>query len=104
MKYMNKIQIIQKHAVDNVFREIDILRGLDHAFLVNLWYTFQDREDMFMVLDLMLGELGGGKVGWRVHWWVGRVGVVLVGGKGEDERGQCGRKGEEVHCVVGRGV
>ena len=71
MKYMNKIQIIQKHAVDNVFREIDILRGLDHAFLVNLWYTFQDREDMFMVLDLMLGEVGGGGGGGGVEGALG---------------------------------
>lgn len=56
MKYMNKIQIIRKRAVENVFREIKILCSLDHPFLVNLWFTFHDREDMFMVLDLMLGE------------------------------------------------
>lgn len=66
MKYMNKIQIIQKHAVDNVFREIKILCALEHPFLVNLWFTFQDREDMFMVLDLMLGEP------WR-EWVLGPV-------------------------------
>ncbi len=53
---MNKVQIIKKHAVENVFREIKILRSLDHTFLVNLWFTFQDREDIFIVLDLMLGE------------------------------------------------
>ena len=57
MKYMNKIQIIRKHAVENVFREIKILCSLEHPFLVNLWFTFQDREDMFLVMDLMLGEL-----------------------------------------------
>ncbi len=56
MKYMNKVQIIRKHAVENVFREIKILQMLEHPFLVNLWYTFQDREDIFMVLDLMLGN------------------------------------------------
>lgn len=56
MKYMNKVQIIKKHAVENVFREINILQTLEHPFLVNLWFTFQDREDIFMVLDLMLGE------------------------------------------------
>lgn len=55
MKYMNKIQIIHKHAVENVMRESEILRQLEHPFLVNLWFTFQDREDIFMVLDLMLG-------------------------------------------------
>lgn len=59
MKYMTKIQIIRKHAVENVFREIKILAAVEHPFLVNLWFTFQDREDMFMVLDLMLGEEGG---------------------------------------------
>lgn len=58
MKYMNKIQIIRKHAVENVFRENKILCSLEHPFLVNLWFTFQDREDMFMVLDLMLGKKG----------------------------------------------
>ena len=56
MKYMNKVAIIKKHAVENVFREINILQTLEHPFLVNLWFTFQDREDIFMVLDLMLGE------------------------------------------------
>lgn len=56
MKYMNKIQIIKKRAVENVFREIELLKTLEHPFLVNMWFTFQDLEDMFMVLDLMLGE------------------------------------------------
>lgn len=56
MKYMNKVQIIHKHAVENMFREIKILQVLEHPFLVNLWFTFQDREDIFLVLDLMLGK------------------------------------------------
>eukprot|EP00731_Ephydatia_muelleri_P020566 Em0013g293a len=55
MKYMNKIQIIAKHAVENVFREQELLSALEHPFLVNLWFTFQDAEDIFMVMDLMLG-------------------------------------------------
>lgn len=56
MKYMNKLQIIQKKAVDNVFREITILKSLEHPFIVNLWFAFQDEEDIFLVLDLMLGN------------------------------------------------
>lgn len=55
MKYMNKLQIIEKRAVDNVFREIHILKALDHPFLVNVWFAFQDEEDIFLVIDLMLG-------------------------------------------------
>ena len=59
MKYMNKVQIIRKHAVENVFKEVEILRKLEHNFIVNLWFTFQDQEDIFMVLDLMLGQCAG---------------------------------------------
>ena len=55
MKYMNKPLIIKKDAIRNVFREIDLLRSLEHPFIVNLWFTFQDEEDMFMVVDLLLG-------------------------------------------------
>lgn len=55
MKYMNKSLCVKKDAVRNVFREVEILMALDHPFIVNLWFTFQDEEDMFMVVDLLLG-------------------------------------------------
>ncbi|ELU01456.1 hypothetical protein CAPTEDRAFT_92464 [Capitella teleta] len=55
MKYMNKNMCIKKDAIRNVFREVELLQNLDHPFLVNLWFTFQDDEDMFMVVDLLLG-------------------------------------------------
>ncbi|KAJ8026220.1 Serine/threonine-protein kinase 32B [Holothuria leucospilota] len=55
MKYMNKMMCIKKDAVRNVLREQEILQQLEHPFLVNLWFTFQDEEDMFMVVDLLLG-------------------------------------------------
>ncbi|XP_071827168.1 serine/threonine-protein kinase 32B-like isoform X1 [Apostichopus japonicus] len=55
MKYMNKSMCIKKDAVRNVLREQEILQQLEHPFLVNLWFTFQDEEDMFMVVDLLLG-------------------------------------------------
>lgn len=55
MKYMSKAACIEKDAVRNVLREMDILMGLDNSFLVNLWFTFQDEEDLFVVVDLLLG-------------------------------------------------
>lgn len=55
MKYMNKAMCQKNDAVKNVLKEIELLAMLDHPFLVNLWYTFQDEEDMFMVVDLLLG-------------------------------------------------
>jgi len=55
MKYMNKKACLEKAAVDNVCREQQILMALRHPFLVNLWYTFQDQEDLFMVVELFQG-------------------------------------------------
>ncbi|KAL2083557.1 hypothetical protein ACEWY4_021330 [Coilia grayii] len=55
MKYMNKQQCIERDEVRNVFRELEILQEIEHVFVVNLWYSFQDEEDMFMVVDLLLG-------------------------------------------------
>ncbi|KAJ8359868.1 hypothetical protein SKAU_G00163930 [Synaphobranchus kaupii] len=55
MKYMNKQQCIERDELRNVFRELEILQEIEHVFLVNLWYSFQDEEDMFMVVDLLLG-------------------------------------------------
>ncbi|XP_038006229.1 serine/threonine-protein kinase 32A isoform X4 [Motacilla alba alba] len=55
MKYMNKQRCVERNEVRNVFKELQIMQGLEHPFLVNLWYSFQDEEDMFMVVDLLLG-------------------------------------------------
>ncbi|XP_070210906.1 serine/threonine-protein kinase 32A-like isoform X2 [Littorina saxatilis] len=55
MKYMNKAMCARQQAINNVIRELNMLTCLDHPFLVNLWYAFQDEEDMFMVVDLLLG-------------------------------------------------
>ena len=41
MKYMNKRICVENDAIRNVVREMELLRKLDHPFLVNLWFTFQ---------------------------------------------------------------
>ncbi|XP_065071129.1 serine/threonine-protein kinase 32C-like isoform X2 [Rhopilema esculentum] len=55
LKYMSKEKCYAQGALQNVLKELRIMKKLSHPFLVNLWYAFQDEEDMFMVLDLMLG-------------------------------------------------
>ncbi|XP_017347318.1 serine/threonine-protein kinase 32A isoform X1 [Ictalurus punctatus] len=55
MKYMNKLKCVERNEVRNVFKELQIMQNLEHPFLVNFWYSFQDEEDMFMVVDLLLG-------------------------------------------------
>lgn len=54
MKYMNKALCLEKDAFRGVIREVDILSSLNHPFIVNLWFSFQDDEEMFMIFDLLL--------------------------------------------------
>jgi serine/threonine kinase 32 len=55
LKYINKDKCIKMKAVDNIIQERNLLEDLDHPFVVNLRYAFQDDENMFMIIDLMLG-------------------------------------------------
>jgi len=55
MKYMNKKLIIREEMVFNVLREQEILIELNHPNIIKLWFTFQDEEDTFMMLDLFIG-------------------------------------------------
>ncbi|XP_046383165.1 serine/threonine-protein kinase 32B [Ischnura elegans] len=55
MKYVSKRQCMERDALRHVAREVEILSTLEHPFLVNLWFSFQDEEDLFMVSDLLLG-------------------------------------------------
>ncbi|XP_014236308.1 serine/threonine-protein kinase 32A [Trichogramma pretiosum] len=55
MKYVRKGECAERGALKNVAREVEILSRLEHPCLVNLWFSFQDEEDLFMVSDLLLG-------------------------------------------------
>lgn len=43
MKQMSKIKIITKKSVSSVMNERIFLASLNHPFLVNMTYAFQDR-------------------------------------------------------------
>lgn len=43
MKYMNKHQCMERDALKNVLREVEILTRLEHPFLVNIWFSFQGK-------------------------------------------------------------
>jgi len=43
------------HAVQNIIQERNLLEEINNPFICNLRYAFQDDENMFMVIDLMLG-------------------------------------------------
>lgn len=43
MKYMNKHQCMERDALKNVLKEVEILTKLEHPFLVNIWFSFQGK-------------------------------------------------------------
>ncbi|XP_065081582.1 serine/threonine-protein kinase 32A [Ochlerotatus camptorhynchus] len=55
MKYVSRSACIGRGALGGVLKEVDLLATLEHPFLVNLWFSFQDEEDLFMVCDLLAG-------------------------------------------------
>ncbi|XP_058827113.1 serine/threonine-protein kinase 32A [Topomyia yanbarensis] len=55
MKYVSRNACIGRGALGGVLKEVELLATLEHPFLVNLWFSFQDEEDLFMVCDLLAG-------------------------------------------------
>lgn len=55
LKYINKVKCIQMRAVENIISERQLLERIECNLIVNMRYAFQDDENMFMILDLMLG-------------------------------------------------
>lgn len=55
MKEMNKVRILEKKAICSVLNELSILTKLNHAFIVNMKYAFQTKENLYIVLDYLSG-------------------------------------------------
>lgn len=55
MKEMSKSLIITKKSVNSVINERNLLCSLKHPFIVNMFYAFQDRDNLYLVMDFMSG-------------------------------------------------
>ncbi|CAG9323134.1 unnamed protein product [Blepharisma stoltei] len=55
MKEMLKARVLAKKSVNSVMNERRLLSMLHHPFIVNMHYAFQDRESLYLVMDLMPG-------------------------------------------------
>jgi len=55
LKEMAKARIISKRSVNSVMNEKKFLCQLDHPFLVNMHFAFEDRDNLYLVIDLMSG-------------------------------------------------
>ncbi|KZF21102.1 serine/threonine protein kinase [Xylona heveae TC161] len=55
LKYIRKDEVVQTESVRNIIRERRMLQQLNHPFLCNLRYSFQDYQYLYLVVDLMNG-------------------------------------------------
>jgi serum/glucocorticoid-regulated kinase 2 len=55
MKKMKKAAIVYKKSSELIMNERRLLGILNHPFIVNLHYAFQNLENLFLVIDLMPG-------------------------------------------------
>ena len=52
---MSKAKIIDKKSVDSILGEKKLLSELHHPFIVNMIYSFQDHDYLYLVMDLLPG-------------------------------------------------
>ncbi|KAB5593266.1 Serine/Threonine kinase catalytic domain containing protein [Ceratobasidium theobromae] len=55
VKVLNKAKVVQQKQVEHTNSERSVLATVRHPFIVNLWGTFQDVNNLFMVMDFVPG-------------------------------------------------
>ncbi|CAD6449366.1 e0f1a976-a072-4146-84eb-8fd903eec5fe [Sclerotinia trifoliorum] len=83
LKYIRKDEVVRQESVRNIIRERRMLEHLNHPFICNLRYSFQDIEYMYLVVDLM----NGGDLRFHisrktfteeaVQFWIAELGIAL---------------------------
>ena len=52
---MSKAKIIDKKSIASILGEKKILSELNHPFIVNMIYSFQDLDYLYLVMELLSG-------------------------------------------------
>ena len=55
MKAMSKTKIIDKRSEKSVKAERDLLERMNHPFIINMHFSFQDNEHLYIAMDLLTG-------------------------------------------------
>ena len=55
LKQMSKVKIIDKKSIKSINSEREFLSELFSPFIVNMHYAFQDKEYLYLVMDLLSG-------------------------------------------------
>ena len=52
---MSKAKIIAKRSEDNINNEKNILSKINHPFIVNMHFSFQDYDNLYLIMDYLSG-------------------------------------------------
>ena len=55
LKEMSKLKIIDKKSEKSINTEREFLSRLNHPFIVNMHYAFQDKDNLYLVMDMLSG-------------------------------------------------
>ena len=55
MKTFSKSRLIDKKCVKSIIKERNLMSKINHPFIVNMHFSFQDNHYLYMILDLMKG-------------------------------------------------
>ena len=55
MKEISKVKAYLKKSINSIRLEKTILKNLHHIFIVNLYFSFQDKDNLYLILDYYPG-------------------------------------------------
>jgi serum/glucocorticoid-regulated kinase 2 len=55
LKELSKVKLFEKNSIRSVFSERKFLSHLRHPFIINMHYAFQDKENLYIVMDFKSG-------------------------------------------------
>ena len=55
LKEMSKLRIIDKRSEESIMSERNLLSNLNHPFIVNMHFAFQDFYNLYLIMDLLTG-------------------------------------------------
>ena len=55
MKEISKVKAYMKKAIKSIIMERHILKHIHHKFITNLYFSFQDKDNLYFILDYFSG-------------------------------------------------
>ncbi len=52
---MSKVKVLDKKSERSIKYEKHLLSNIRHPFLINMNYSFQDYENLYLIMDLLTG-------------------------------------------------